>query len=51
MRKSANELIEHARLEFFAADVVEKEKRARADNRDVVYAVIHEIGADGIMSI
>jgi hypothetical protein len=44
-------LLEHAGLESLAADVVEEEKRMRAKDRDVVDAMVHEIHADGIMSI
>jgi hypothetical protein len=33
--------VERARLEFLAADVIEEEKRTRAENGDVVDAVIY----------
>ena len=51
LREAANELVEHARLQFFAADVIEKKKRPRAEHRDVVHAMIHEIGADGVVFV
>ena len=40
-----------ARLEFLRADVIEKEERPRAEDRDVVDAVIDEIGADGVVPV
>jgi phosphoribosylformylglycinamidine cyclo-ligase len=41
-------LIEDSRIDFFAADVIEKEPRPRADDGDVVDAMIYHIGADGV---
>src|SRR5437867_11785960 len=50
-RESSDELIENACLKFFAADVIEKEKRPAAEYGDVVHAVIHQIGADGVVPV
>ena len=50
-RKAAKQLLEHARLESFAADVIEKEKRTRAENRNVVDAMVHEIHAHGVVLV
>ena len=49
--KTAQELIEDPRLEFFRADVIEKEERPRAEDGDVVDAMVHEIGADGVVPV
>ncbi len=43
--------MEDARLEALRADVIEKEQGPRAEHRDVVDAVIHEIGADRFVAI
>src|SRR5438132_12506712 len=50
-RKSTEKLIVNSRLKFFATDVIEKKKRPRAEHGDVVHAVIHQIGADGVMFV
>src|SRR5205085_9884752 len=50
-RESAQQLIEHKWLQSFAADVIEKEKRTRADDGDVVDTMIHQIGADGVVLV
>ena len=47
--KTGEQLIEDARLQFLRADVIEKKKRARAENGNVVHAMIHKIGADGVV--
>ena len=49
--EAAQELIEYARLQFLRSDVIEKEKRPRAEDSDVVDAMIDEIGADGVVAI
>ena len=49
--KSVQQLIEHVRFEFFAADVVKEEERAGADDRNVVDAVVHQIRADGVVLV
>ena len=51
LAKPAQELIEDPRLQFFRSDVIEKEKRPRAEDGDVVDAMVHEIGADGVVPI
>ncbi len=50
-RETAQDLIENARLEFLRPDVIEKEERARAEDGDVVDAMIDEIGPDGVVPI
>ena len=45
------DLLENDGIEFFTADVVEEEKRARADDGDVVDAVIHEVLPDGVVAV
>ena len=49
--KSMQQLIEDARLKSFAADVIKEEKRPRAKDGDVVHAVVHQIGAHGIVLV
>ena len=49
--KSAKQLLEHVRFEFLAADVIEEEKRTRAEHCDVVDAMVHQIGADGVVLV
>src|SRR5204862_7181491 len=49
--KSTQQLRENAWLQLFRADIVEKKKRPRADDGDVVDAVIHQIGTDGVVFI
>ena len=50
-REAGENLIEHARLQFFRADVVEKEQWPRAEHRDVVDAMVNQIRADGVMPV
>ena len=50
-RKATKQLLKHAGLESLAADVIEEEKRTRAENRDVVNAVVHEIHAHGVVLV
>ena len=47
----AQELIEDPRLQFLRTDVIEKEERPRAEDRDVVDAMVDEIGADGVVPV
>src|SRR5207237_6130226 len=49
--KSTQQLRENAWLQLFRADIVEKKNRPRADDGDVVDAVIHQIGTDGVVFI
>ena len=49
--EAGKELIEDARLQFFRADVIEKKEWPCAQHRDVVHAMVHEIGADGVVPI
>src|SRR4030095_671162 len=49
--KSTQQLRENARLQFFRADIVEKKKRSRAEDGDVVDTVIHKIGTDGVVFV
>ena len=44
-------MLKHAGLESFATDVVQEEKRSRAENCDVVDAVVHEIRAHGVVLV
>ena len=44
-------LIENARLQFFRADIIEKKERPRAEDGDVVDAMVDQIGADGVVLI
>ena len=50
-RKAKKQLLEHATLQSFAADVIEEEQRARAKRSDVVYAMIYEIRANGVVLV
>src|SRR5262249_32246041 len=50
-RKAAKQLPEHAGLKFFATDVIEEEKRIRAQDGDVVYAMIYEIRTNGVVFV
>ena len=45
------ELIEDVRLKFFATDVIKEEERSRTQDRDIVHAMIHQIGADGVVLV
>ena len=47
--KTADKLIENAGLKFFAANVIEKEKRKRTERSNIANAMIHKIGADCIV--
>ena len=49
--ETAQDLIEDLGLEFLRPDVVEKEKRPRAKNGNVIDAVVDEIGADGVVPV
>ena len=49
--ETAQDLIEDLGLEFLRPDVVEKEKRPRAKHRDVIDAVVDEIGTDGVVPV
>src|SRR5262249_52153627 len=39
------------RIQFFAADIIEKEQRFGANHCDVVHAMIYQIGADGVVLV
>jgi hypothetical protein len=43
--------LEHARLESLAADIIEEEKRTRAENCNVVDGVVHEIHAHRVVLV
>ena len=45
------QLLKNLRFEFLATDVIQKEKWARAEHGDVVDAVVHQIGAHGIVLV
>ena len=51
LREASEDLIENWRLQPFGTDVIEKEQRPRAEHRDVVHAVIHEIGTHGVVPV
>ena len=44
-------MLEHARLESLAANVIEEKKWTRAKNCNVVHAVVHEIDAHGVVLV
>src|SRR5207245_1110907 len=48
---STQELVENMRVEFFAADIIEKEKWTRPEHRNVIHAMIDEIGANGVVLV
>src|SRR5206468_210051 len=50
-RKTAQQFLEDAGFELPAADVIEEEKGTRTHDCDVVYAMVNQIGADGIMLV
>ena len=50
-RQSPKQLRKHARLEFLAADVIKKEQRPRADDGNVVDAMVNQIRADGVVLV
>jgi hypothetical protein len=50
-RKPFENLFKNWRIELFATDVVEEEKRAGTDDSDVVDAMIHEILTDRIVPV
>ena len=49
--EAAQDLSENLRLQFLRADVVEKKKRTRSEDGDVVDAVVDEIGANGVVAV
>src|SRR5260221_13215845 len=55
LRTSASEAVDQLRedpwLQLPGADVIEKEKRLRAENCDVVHTVVDQILADGVMAV
>ena len=50
-RKPFEDLFKNWRIELFATDVVEEEKRTGADDGDVVDAMVHEILTDRIVPV
>ena len=48
--KAGEQLFKHGGFQFFRADVVEKEQRARAEHGDVVDAMVHQVLAHGVMA-
>ena len=42
---------ENMRLQLARAEIIEKEQRFRAEHGDVVDAMVHEIGADGVVPV
>ena len=51
-RTAAQKLIEHTLFrKFSAANVIEKEEGPRADHGDIVYAMIHQVDADGVVLV
>ncbi len=51
LAKPLMQLREDRRVELLRADVIEEEERARADDGDVVDAMIHEVLADGVVPV
>src|SRR5687768_6092134 len=49
-RESAKQLDDDPRLELFGPDVIQKKERARANDSDVINAMIHEILAHRVMA-
>ena len=49
--EALDELLEDARLQPLGADVIEEKERPRADDGDVVDAMIHEVLADRVVAI
>src|SRR5579859_2347439 len=47
--KPLNQLAKNARFEFSGADVIQEKQRLRAQHRDVIDAVVHEVLANGIV--
>src|SRR5205823_12696939 len=51
LRETGEQLIEDMRVQLLRADVIKKEEGARAQDRDVIDAMIHQVGPDGIVAI
>ncbi len=39
------------RLQFTRAEIIEEEQRLRAEHRDIVHAMVHEVCADGVVLV
>ena len=50
-RKALDDVGEHVRLQFAGAEVIEEKQRLGAQHGDVVDAMIHEVGADGVVPV
>src|SRR5581483_349778 len=51
MRKAPQQLLKHTAFEFPAPNVVQEEKRTCAQDRDVVHAVVNQVGANRVMLV
>ena len=50
-REAGDEFGEDVGLQFAGADVIEEEKRFRAEDGDVVHAMVDEVLADGVVAV
>jgi hypothetical protein len=50
-RKAFDNVRENMRLQLARAEIIEKEQRFRAEHGDVVDAMVHEVGADGVVPV
>jgi hypothetical protein len=50
-RKALDDFGEDVRLQFAGAEVIEEEQRLGAQHGDVIDAMVHEVGADGVVPV
>ena len=50
-REALDDVRENVRLKLARAEIIEEEQRLRAQHRDVVHAMVHEIRADGVVLV
>ncbi len=50
-RETFDDFGENVRLQLAGAEIIEEEQRLRAQHRDVVHAMVHEVRADGVMLV
>ena len=50
-REALDDVRENVRLQFARAEIIEEKQRLRAQHRDVVHAMVHQIRADGVVPV
>ena len=49
--EALDDVRENVRLQLARAEIIEEEQRFRAEHRDVVHAMVHEVRADGVVLV